>query len=132
MSFLLDTDICSSYLKGNRQVGGRVVQYGGGLCVSAITAAELFTWVLRKKASPARLQGLLDLLSDVTFLEVNCDVSRKFGEIRANQLDHGSPTPEIDLLIAATAIVHGLTLVTHNVNDYSAVPGLQIVDWLAQ
>jgi tRNA(fMet)-specific endonuclease VapC len=131
VSFLLDTDICSAYLKGNHRVGNRVTQYGGGLHVSAITAAELFTWVLRKKASPTHLQGLVDLLKDVAFLEVNRDVSHKFGEIRAHQLDQGTPTPEIDLLIAATAIVHGLTLVTHNVDDYANVPELQVADWLA-
>jgi len=130
MSFLLDTDICSAYLKGDHRVGKRVEQYGGRLYVSAVVAAELFAWVLRAKASPERLQGLLDLLNDVGFLEINRDVSRKFGEIRAYQLDHGTPTPEMDLLIASTAILHGLTLVTHNVEDYADVPGLEVVDWL--
>ncbi len=131
VSFILDTDICSAYLKGNHQVGNRMEQYGGGLHVSAITAAELFTWVLRRKAAPARLQGLLDLLKNVALLDVNYDVSRTFGEIRACQLDRGTVTPEIDLLIAATAIHYGLTLVTHNVSDFVNVPGLQICDWLA-
>jgi tRNA(fMet)-specific endonuclease VapC len=131
VSFLLDTDICSAYLKGNHQVSNRVTQYGGRLHVSAITAAELFTWVLRRKTSPARAQGLLELLNHVTFLEVNRDVSEKFGQIRAYQFDHGSFTPEMDLLIAATAILHELTLVTHNVEDFASVPGLEVVDWLA-
>ena len=131
MSFLLDTDICSAYLKGDRRVGNCVSQYGGRLHVSAVVAAELFTWVLRAKASPSRLQGLSDLLNDVTFLDVNRDVSHKFGEIRAYQLDHGLSTPDMDLLIAATAVLHGLTLVTHNVEDYANVPGLEVVDWLA-
>ena len=58
MSFLLDTDICSAYLKGNHQVGSRVEQYGGGLHISAITAAELFTWGLREKSPPSRMRGL--------------------------------------------------------------------------
>jgi tRNA(fMet)-specific endonuclease VapC len=131
VSFLLDTDVCSAFLKGNHQVGNRVEQYGGGLYVSAITVAELFTWVLRKKASPSRLQGLLDFLENVTVLEINRDISYKFGEIRADQLDHGSITPEIDLFIAATAIHHGLRLVTHNVSDYANVPDLMVDDWLA-
>jgi tRNA(fMet)-specific endonuclease VapC len=37
----------------------------------------------------------------------------------------------MDLLIAATAILHELTLVTHNVEDFASVPGLAVVDWLA-
>jgi tRNA(fMet)-specific endonuclease VapC len=131
MSFLLDTDICSAYLKGDHRIGNRVEQYGGQLCVSAVVAAELFTWVLRAKASRSRLQGLSDFLKDVAFLEVNRDVARKFGEIRAYQLDRGLSTPDMDLLIAATAVLHGLTLVTHNVEDYANVPNLAVVDWLA-
>ena len=66
MSFLLDTDICSAFLKGDHRVGNRVIQYGGRLHVSAITVAELFTWALRSKAPPSRLQGLLELLDSVT------------------------------------------------------------------
>ncbi len=130
MSFLLDTDICSAYLKGNNQVYGRFVQYGGRLHVSTISAAELFTWVLRAKASPARQQGLLDLLDDMTVLDIDQAIAHKFGEVRAQQLDQGLFTPEMDLLIAATALVHNLTLVTHNVQDFANVPGLTVEDWL--
>jgi tRNA(fMet)-specific endonuclease VapC len=32
--------------------------------------------------------------------------------------------------IAATALVHNLTLVTHNTKDYQHVPGLRLEDWL--
>jgi tRNA(fMet)-specific endonuclease VapC len=37
----------------------------------------------------------------------------------------------MDLLIGSTALIHGLTLVTHNVQDFVNIPGLHIVDWLA-
>jgi predicted nucleic acid-binding protein len=131
MPFLLDTDICSAYLKGNHAVANRVEQYGGGLHVSAVTVGELFAWVLRAKASPARSQGLADFLKDVTFLDVDQDVARKFGEIRAAQLDAGTFTPALDLLIAVTSLVHDLILVTHNVEDYRHVPGLNVDDWMA-
>ena len=130
MSFLVDTDICSAYMKGNRHVWQRFMQYRGQLHVSAITVGELFTWALRAQASAKRLQTLLDLLNDVTVLDVTLDVGRKFGEVRAALLDAGLGTPEMDLLIAATALVHDLTLVTHNVRDVANVRGLLIQDWL--
>jgi tRNA(fMet)-specific endonuclease VapC len=131
VSFVLDTDVCSAYLKGNSRVHGRFIQYGGRLHVSTITVGELFAWVLRAKASPDRLQGLLDLLDDITVLDVNRAVARKFGEVRARQLDQGLYTPEMDLLIAATALAHNLTLVSHNVRDFANVPGLSVQDWLS-
>ena len=130
MSFLLDTDTCSAYLKGNRLVGNRFLQYTGGLHVSAVTMGELYTWALRAAASPKRLQSVQELLSDLTVLDVTHDVALKFGELRAARFDRGLPPPEMDLLIAATALVHDFTVVTHNTKDYADVPGLRVTDWL--
>jgi tRNA(fMet)-specific endonuclease VapC len=130
VSFLLDTDICSAYLKRNGLVTNRFVQYGGRLIISTVTLGELFAWALRAKASPHRLQSLHDLLKEVGVLPVDEAVAGKFGEVRAWQLDHGLATPDLDLLNASVALVHGLTLATHNTRDYRNVPGLQYVDWL--
>ena len=43
--------------------------------------------------------------------------------------EHQSPN---DLLIAAIALTHNLTLVTHNISEFSRVPGLTIEDWESQ
>lgn len=131
MSFLIDTDTCSAHLRRNHAVFQRFLQHGGQLHVSAITAGELFTWALRAGSSPKRLQSLLDLLTDVAVLDTTLDIARKLGELRAALLDQGRPTADLDLVIAATALVHGLTLVTHNVSDFAHVPGLKVTDWLA-
>ena len=129
MSFLLDTDRCSAYMKGQRAVFNRVVQHSGGLHLSTISLGELYSWVLREKTSPKRLAALNDLLDDVTVLDITPEVARRFGEVRASLLDRGLPAPDMDLLNAATALVHDLTLVTHNVQDYANVPALRILDW---
>jgi tRNA(fMet)-specific endonuclease VapC len=50
--------------------------------------------------------------------------------VQAGLLDSGRPTPVMDLLIAVTALVHGLMLVTHNTQDFAHIPGLTLVDWL--
>ncbi len=70
------------------------------------------------------------MLSDVKILEVTIDVAEKFGQLQASLLDAGKPAPAMDLLIAATALVHDLTLVTHNAKDYVNISDLRIVDWL--
>ena len=44
MSFLLDTDICSAYLKNNQSVVGKVMLHFGGLHLSVVTIGELLTW----------------------------------------------------------------------------------------
>lgn len=130
MSFLLDTDICSAHLKGVGVVSDRFLQYMGRLHISAVTLGELYTWTLRRNASPRRLMLLQEMLKEIKVLDVTPAIARTYGELRATLFDQGRPTPDMDLMIAATAITHELTLVTHNVKDYEAVPGLQFQDWL--
>jgi tRNA(fMet)-specific endonuclease VapC len=131
VSFLVDTDICSAHLKDVGRVTSRFLQYTGRVHVSVVTVAELFSWASRANASPRRLQGLLAFLSDVTVLDVDVDIARKFGEVQAGFLDQGQVVPGMDLLIASTALVHDLTVVTHNTRDFSRIPGLSLTDWLS-
>lgn len=126
----MDNDNCSAYLKLNPKVINRFLQYGGRLHISTVTLAELFTWAKRAKASPKRLRGVVDLRNDVRVLPVDEAIAEQFGDIRAPLLDAGLHAPQLDLLLAATALVHGLTLVTHNTKDFAAIPGLALDDWL--
>ncbi len=130
MSFLLDTDICSAYLRNHPLVSNRFVQYGGQLHTTIITFAELQVWAKRKKASAKLLQSVLDMRQVVYVLPIDDSIAEKFGDIRAGRLDVGLHAPPMDMLNAATALVHGFTMVTHNVADYANVPGLAVVDWL--
>lgn len=68
LSYLLDTDICSAQMRANARVHGRFIQYSGRLYISTVTLGELYVWVLRAKASPKRMQSLLELLREVQVL----------------------------------------------------------------
>ena len=129
MSFLIDTDICSDYLKNDRQVIGKVMLHFGGLSLSVVTVGELLVWALRVKSPASRLQAIQDLLAAADVIEVDLAVAEKYGEIRAALLDQGQDPGPMDLLNAAIALVHNMTMVTHNVKDYANVPGLTIDDW---
>jgi len=130
MSLLLDTDTCSHYLRGAPRVHSRFIQHMGRLHLSSISLGELYTLAFRAKASATFLRGVQNLLHEVQLLTVDHDVAYQFGQVRAQLLDQGQPVATADLLIAATALLHGLTLVTHNVQDFQNIPGLQVVDWL--
>ena len=119
MSFLLDTDICSAQMKGDGRVHGRFIQYGGRLHISTVTLGELLAWTGRAGASPRRSQAMLELLKEVLILAIDKAVARKFGEVRAWQLDHGLGSPDLDLLNGSVALAHGFTMVTHNTADYA-------------
>ncbi len=129
--FLIDTDVCSAHLRNVGRVSSKFVQHSGLLHISALTLGELLSWTLRSNSPSKYHQGLLELLSDMTVLDVNQAAAWKFGHVRAGLLDRGRPIASVDLMIAATALVHGLTVVTHNTRHFSMVPGVTVEDWMA-
>nr|WP_145552707.1 type II toxin-antitoxin system VapC family toxin [Variovorax boronicumulans] len=56
-------------------------------------------------------------------------VARRHAELRAVQQTRGRPLAEPDAQIAATALAHGLTLVTRNARDFHGIDGLQLANW---
>lgn len=52
-----------------------------------------------------------------------------YGKVRAYLATVGTPIGPNDLMIAAIALAHGMTLVTHNTVEFSRVPGLKLEDW---
>jgi tRNA(fMet)-specific endonuclease VapC len=131
MSFLIDTDICSAHLRGAPSVTSRFLQHSGRLHVSVICVAELSTWLFRKN-TPTRFRDSCSvMLRDFTVLPVDETVAELFGKLGAGLADLGTSVSTPDLLIAATAMAHDLTLVTHNTRHFERIPGLSKVDWLA-
>jgi tRNA(fMet)-specific endonuclease VapC len=131
MNFLLDTDTCSFHVKSPSGLVHRFIQYSGGLSISTITLAELFAWAYRRTNPANLLQSIAaDLLKDTVVLDFDAVCAEQFGIIRGTMLQQGISVGVPDLMIAATAIVHNLTLVTHNTADYQNIPGLRLDDWL--
>lgn len=131
MKYLVDTNVCSDFLRRRGEAGQRFLDHAGELAVSVITVGELRTWAYRRRAKGSLQAGIDSLLTQVAVLPIDMDVADRFGQLRASLFDAGRPTPELDLLIAATAIVHDLTLVTHNTRDFADIPGVRLDDWQA-
>ena len=55
--------------------------------------------------------------------------AEEYGRIRSHLSNAGTPIGECDMQIAAIALVHSLTVVTHNTSEFSRVPGLLYEDW---
>jgi tRNA(fMet)-specific endonuclease VapC len=108
----------------------RFIQYSGGIAISSITLAELFAGAY-KLPQPVRILALVaDLLQDVIVLDFDSTCAEQFGQVRGPLLRQGIQIPTADLMIASVALVHNLTLVTHNTADYRNVTGLRLDDWL--
>jgi tRNA(fMet)-specific endonuclease VapC len=130
MTFLVDTDIASSFIRKNRLVRNRFRQHAGQVSLSAISVAELKVWLHRTNTPPKFVNELPALLQQVQVVLVDDAVAQRAGLIGAGLLDLGLTIAMPDLLIAATALLLGLVLVTHNTQDFAHVPGLTVVGWL--
>jgi tRNA(fMet)-specific endonuclease VapC len=131
MSFLLDTDTCSAHLKRPAGLMHRFVQHSGGLYIPTIVLGELYTWAYHRQNPMPVLQRIEnDLLPDVHVLDFDSDCAKEFGKVRGQLLRQGISVSRMDLMNACVALVHNLTLVTHNTADYQNIPGLRLDDWL--
>ncbi len=96
--------------------------------VSVITVAELTAGVLMANDAdrPARLATLSAVESTWDPLPVDVEVAREFARIVAALRTGGHRVPILDALVAATAIVEQIPVVTQD-DGYDAIPGVQVI-----
>ena len=119
---LADTNIVSELMRKRPDPGALAwremmdANYGK-VTISAITVDEIMYGLARKQ--DAVLQSWFDGFIDCnTILEVTQTIACRAGQMRAMFARRGIVRSQADMLIAATAQVHALTLVTRNVRDF--------------
>lgn len=131
MLYLLDTNVCVRYMNGRSQrVRDRVLSTPTHeMAVCSVVKAELFFGAMRSNNPTRTLETQQDFLSRFTSLPFDDEAALIFGGIRAQLNRLGTPIGSYDLQIAAIALTHNLTLITHNTAEFSRVDGLQLEDW---
>ena len=128
--YALDTNSLSYFLKGRGRVGQRLLaQPPAKVGLPSVVLYELVFGATRSQAPPdlkARLEALLQSLPILPFGEAE---ARAAARIRADLETVGKPIGPHDVLIAATALAHGATLVTRNLREFRRVKGLRVEDW---
>lgn len=100
--------------------------------ISAVTVGELYHGAHRSPARDRHLENIEQrLLPAVTVLPFDVAVAKVFGEIRAVLETRGTRPDDADLPIAATALHHGLELVTGNVRHFGRIDDLVLNRMLA-
>jgi tRNA(fMet)-specific endonuclease VapC len=128
LPFLIDTNIAIHMRDGDRAVSGRVEALGEFPHLSIISATELEGGVYRVPGMEAFRRARLDtMLAELPLLLYGPEESATYGRIVAATAY--SRARLIDRMIAATALVHDLTLVTMNARDFRDVPGLKLEAW---
>src|SRR3978361_578087 len=130
MPFLFDTDAISEVLKKRPARGylrwlaeiPRSEQF-----TSAVTIGELFRGAFQSQATARHLENIESrVLPAVTVLPYDVPVARIYGEIQVRLAREGRKVEDADLQIAATALHHGLEMVTGNLRHFERIPGLRL------
>jgi tRNA(fMet)-specific endonuclease VapC len=130
VTFLFDTNVCVEFLRGrNESIRERLQGISpSDVGLSAIVVAELFLGAAKSTRPEARalIERFVGAYEVLPFGEAE---ARIYSEIRSDLEARGQKIGANDLLIAATAISFGLTIVTHNVSEFTRVRGLRVEDW---
>ena len=134
MAYLIDTNIFIILLKqrdrGGWQLSERLArEEESEILCSAVVAAELWHGAEKYAVPDARRAKLTLLLSPYHSLPFDSRCVPQYAAIRHHLEKQGQLIGGNDLMIAATALAHGLTLVTHNSAEFARVPGLKWEDW---
>lgn len=127
MSFLLDTNVVSDLRRPRRARAGLAAWFDAqppeALFLSVVTIGEIRQGIEQLQRRDARQAQILNgWLLDMTrlysdrVLPIDADVADEWGRLRAIR-----SLPVIDAFLAATARVHGLTIVTRNEPDFAGV-----------
>ena len=126
LEYLLDTNVLSETRKKKADAG--VIAFlqaaeASTLYISVLTLGELRKGVAKKKREDAEMaKRLADWVDGLEYsfadriLGVDAATARLWGDWSSER-----PRPVVDTLLAATAVLHGLTLVTRNVRDVRGI-----------
>ena len=131
--YLLDTNVISELFK--KRPAPRVLERvsstrAEALATSVICVTELRHGAARHPKGEALWRRIsTEVLSRIQILPLGWDEAVRAGDLLADLQERGKPIGLEDLLIGATALEHGMTVVTRNLRHFSRIEGLSAESW---
>ena len=132
LAALLDTDILNEVLKQKnanaiRHAADYLAQHGQ-FAISSISRYEVLRG-LKEKNAISQLVRFHAFCQNTLVLPVLDDILERAADLWVVGRSQGMAPMDADMIIAATALHHGRTLVTGNTNHFAWVPGLTNENW---
>jgi tRNA(fMet)-specific endonuclease VapC len=125
---VLDTDVLSFLAKADTRAALYIPAITGKrLCVCFQTVAELRLWALIRRWGSSRREAMDSLLNQFVVLPYDSRMAQHWAEVTAHRRRLGQNIDCGDAWIAASALRHGATLITHNAKGYAEIPSLNLV-----
>lgn len=127
--YLLDTNTVSHTLKRHPLVTQRLLATPMScICISAITAGELFFGLAKRPDAVALKVAVHEFLRRVDVLPWDNDVANTYGTVRAQLQCNGTPLAPLDTQIAAHAL-HVKAILVSSDKAFLQVPQLAVENW---
>ncbi len=127
LQYLLDSDWIIGALRGVPSATEAIDRLrDSGIGVSINVLGELYDGAVLAPESAERLAGIRRYIANLPLVDLSDEVMEVFARNRAGLRVSGQRWPNLDLLIAATALVHDLVLMTRNVRHFERILDLKI------
>jgi tRNA(fMet)-specific endonuclease VapC len=129
---IIDTNIISAFMRGNHQVILKIEEYleeYDTLTISVITYYEIMRGI-KSLASESKVEAFHEFMSACNIEEIDLITAEKAAEIYDELRSIGKLVEDADILIAATAMKHGMVVVTDNTQHFKRIRGLKVENWL--
>jgi tRNA(fMet)-specific endonuclease VapC len=127
VTYLVDTDRVTDWLVGRTDAIELLARLSTlGMSISLITYGEIFEGIYFGRNSTAGEVAFRQFLREVDVLPLNRAIMQRFTRVRGELRRRGQLIGDPDILIAATALHHNLTLVTRNLKDFQRISGLDL------
>ena len=131
MRYLLDTNICVYWLKGNEHIEQKILSVGiDNISISFINISELYYGAYKSQQVDENLATIRRFTDRLTIIESDELIGEEFGNLKASLESAGMVIDDADIFIASCARVYGLTLVTNNVKHFRRIKELKLDNWM--
>jgi len=128
--YLLDTDICSYFLRGRYGLREKFEEVGvDALHISRVTVAELLVLAHKNPSGRISMNTVERLARTLVFLDIDEPAWAVFPMLKARLQQAGLPRGDFDILQASVAITRGLILVTNN-EDHFQPMDVPLANWV--
>ena len=128
--FLLDTDTIIFNLKGNAAIRRNLKNhFNDQINISVITLMELYYGAHKSQKVSSNLSKIKVIEQVLEIIPVGVECVEIFGLLKSQLETEGNRLDDFDLIIAACALAHNLTLVTNNTKHFQRIDGLNLANW---
>jgi len=130
MKYLLDTNICVHYFRGQFNLADKIQEVDLRNCaISEITLAEL-AYGAESSSDPKKNFKVIDKFAEQIKILPIFNAINIYAKEKARLRKKGTIISDFDILIGSTSIANGLIMVTENLKDLERISDIKIENWV--